>query len=156
MAINHVSKHFMAFLGTLLIALKINVRIMCIWFCPLQIFSINKRLFLTLWKIQPRKEIKSCSENESVILIADSWRTLFSGFHFQMAFPVVEILNQGWLWNMHKVLSNGHFCRGPLNLKGKNISTCFFARIIHPPNLKLIILCQDWVKLVIWALPPPA
>jgi len=36
-----VPKHFMAFLRTLLIALTIQVRIMCIWFCPWQIPAIN-------------------------------------------------------------------------------------------------------------------
>jgi len=36
-----VLKHFMAVLRTLLIALTIHVRIMCIWFCPLQIFAID-------------------------------------------------------------------------------------------------------------------
>ena len=36
-----VPKHFKAFLETVLIALTMLVRIMCIWLCPLQIFAIN-------------------------------------------------------------------------------------------------------------------
>ena len=35
-------KHFVAFLmRTLLIALTMHARMMCIWFCPLQIFATN-------------------------------------------------------------------------------------------------------------------
>ena len=36
-----VPKHFMALLPTLVIALTIHVRIMCICCCPVQIFAIN-------------------------------------------------------------------------------------------------------------------
>ena len=46
-----VPKHFMAFLRTLVNARPIQVRIMCICCCPVQIFIINLRLFTVIAKI---------------------------------------------------------------------------------------------------------
>ena len=71
-----------------------------------------------------RREIKLPGSNEYLCFETNNSRTWSSGFHFHIAFLVVEMLNQRQLIKYAEISDKGPFLEGvPLTLREYNILT---------------------------------